>query len=53
MMDPLAQMEMLEKGIETENPNIETPEGLTKEETIKIIMDANEVAFEKYKKLHH
>lgn len=53
MADPLAQMELLEKGIETENPDIsEAPEELTKNKVIELIKDANDKGFEKYKDFH-
>lgn len=53
MMDPIRQMELLEKGIETENDDIEIPEDLTKKRTITIIKEANDISFEKFKELHN
>ena len=51
MMDPLAQMEMLEKGMESDNEyeGIEIPSDLTRERVIEIIKDSNDKGFEKFK----
>ncbi len=52
MSDPLAQMELLENGIDTEDPDQPSPEGLGKERTIEIIKEANDESFPKFKELH-
>ena len=53
MMDPLAQMEMLEKGMESDNDytGVEIPQELTKERVIEIIKDSNDKGFNKFKEM--
>lgn len=49
IMDPACQMELLQKGIEGEDTTTEVPEDLNKEQTIKILKESNDKAFEAYK----
>ena len=50
IMDPASQMELLQKGIESEDANTEVPEELTKEETIKLLKESNDQSFKDYSK---
>jgi len=49
IMDPMSQMELLQKGIESDDPTVEVPEELTKEKTIEILKESNDKSFEQYK----
>lgn len=52
MTDPYIQMELLQKGIESEEPDAEIPEEMTKEKTMEIVKEANDASFDKYKDIH-
>lgn len=49
IMDPMCQMELLQKGIENEDTTLEVPEELTKEKTIELLKESNDKSFENYK----
>lgn len=49
IMDPMSQMELLQKGIENEDTNVEVPSELDKKKTIEILKESNDKSFENYK----
>lgn len=49
IMDPVCQMELLQKGIENEDSTAEVPEELTKKKTIEILKESNDKSFTNYK----
>jgi hypothetical protein len=49
IMDPMCQMELLQKGIENEDTSVEVPAELTKEKTIELLKESNDKSFENYK----
>lgn len=49
IMDPMSQMELLQKGIENEDSSVEVPAELDKSKTIEILKESNDKSFEVYK----
>lgn len=49
IMDPMCQMELLQKGIENEDSTVEVPKELTKKKTIDILKESNDKSFDQYK----
>jgi len=49
IMDPMSQVELLQKGIENEDKDVDIPEDLDKEKTIKILKESNDESFKQYK----
>jgi len=49
IMDPMCQMELLQKGIESENSSTDVPDKLDKKTTIEILKESNDKSFEDYK----
>lgn len=49
IMDPMSQVELLQKGIESEEGSAEVPDSLDKATTIKILKESNDKSFEDYK----
>lgn len=49
IMDPMSQMELLQKGIENEDSSVEVPADLDKSKTIEILKESNDKSFEVYK----
>jgi hypothetical protein len=49
IMDPASQVELLQKGIESEEGGAEVPDSLDKATTIKILKESNDKSFEEYK----
>ena len=49
IMDPMSQMELLQKGIENEDSNADVPAELDKSKTIEILKESNDKSFEVYK----
>lgn len=43
-------MEIFNLGISMEQPNAKLPEGMTSENTIKLVMESNDFAFDLFKK---
>lgn len=50
MNDPYVSMELFNMGISMEQPATSTPEALTQEKTIELVMKSNDFAFDKFKK---
>lgn len=50
MVDPYVQMEIFNLGISMEQPNAKLPEGMNSENTIKLVMESNDFAFDLFKK---
>ena len=49
IMDPMCQMELLQKGIESEHNAAEVPDSLDKAKTIELLKEANDKSFAQYK----
>ena len=49
IMDPMCQMELLQKGIENEDSSVDVPAELDKSKTIEILKESNDKSFEVYK----
>lgn len=49
IMDPMCQMELLQKGIENEDTSVEVPKDLDKKRTIALLKESNDKSFEQYK----
>lgn len=49
IMDPMCQMELLQKGIENEDNTTEIPDELDKAKTIELLKESNDKSFEQYK----
>jgi hypothetical protein len=49
IMDPMCQMELLQKGIESEHDASDVPAALDKARTIELLKEANDKSFEAYK----
>jgi len=50
MADPYVQMEIFNLGISMEQPNASLPEGMNADNTIKLVMESNDFAFDLFKK---
>jgi hypothetical protein len=50
MADPYVQMEIFNLGISMEQPNATLPTGMTAEQTIKLVTESNDFAFDLFKK---
>jgi hypothetical protein len=50
MVDPYVQMEIFNLGISMEQPNATLPEGMNAEQTIKLVTESNDFAFDLFKR---
>ena len=49
MNDPYVSMELFNLGIAMEQPSTATPEALTKDKTVELVIASNDFAFERFK----